>query len=178
MVEQALKALWWLRTPWMIALICSLPIGGKNIIKPTRSQLREPKCVGVVFNWVNTHPLPTQGWMLTYMRNAANEPDKKFGYMQISKDAVVSLRHLFTTLSTTKQQVICCCTVKLQTEPNHLKTGLLVEFTICTFECSGSNIMYNTAEQDALVPIYNEMKCNWLLGYKVKWASTGFQSSA
>lgn len=38
--------------------------------------------------------------------------------------------------------------------------------------------MHNTAEQDTLVPIYNEMKCNWLLGYKGKWASAGSQSSA
>lgn len=161
----------------MILPICSVPMGGKN---SSSQQGSNQEYWNVFFQLgKHTNSLPTQGWILTYMRNAANEPNKNFGYMQISKDAVVSLHHLFTTLSTTKQQqIICHCTVKLQSEPNHLKTRLLVKFMRCTFHCSGFNIMYNTAEQDSLVPIYNEMKCNWLQGYKVKWASAGFQSSA
>lgn len=94
--------------------------------------------------------------------------------MQISKVTVVSLHHLFATLSKAKQQqIICLCAVKLQREPIHFKAGLLVKFMRCTFQCLGFNIMYNTEQPYALVSIYNEMKCNWLLGYKVKWASTG-----
>ncbi len=177
MVEQALKVLWWLRTLWMILLICSEPTGKK---KSSSQHGANYEYSNVFFQLgKHTNSLPTQGWILTYMRNAANEPNKNFGYMQISKDSVVSLHHLFTTLSTTKQQqIICHCTVKLQSEPNHLKMGLLVKFMRCTFQCSDFNIMYNTAEQDTLVPIYNEMKCNWLPGCKVKWANTSFQSSA
>lgn len=40
---------------------------------------------------------------------------KKFGYMQISKESAVSLHHLFTARSITKQHhIICHITIKLQ----------------------------------------------------------------
>lgn len=108
-----------------------------------------------------------------------NQNPKIFSYMQISKDAVVSLHHLFSTLSTAKTtNHPYHCAEKLQRVAIHLKTGLLVKFTRCTFQFSGFNIMYNTAEHNSLVPICNEMKYNWLLGYKVTRANTGFQSSA
>lgn len=63
----------------------------------------------------HTNSLPTQGEILTYMRSIANEPNKKFGYMQISKESAVSLHHLFTARSITKQHhIICHITIKLQ----------------------------------------------------------------
>lgn len=49
-----------------------------------------------------------------------------FGYMQISKVTVVSLHHLFATLSTAKQQHTICLCCKPQTEPVHFNPACLL----------------------------------------------------
>lgn len=63
---------------------------------------------------------------------------KKFGYMQISKESAVSLHHLFTARSITKQHhIICHITIKLQKGTSfEKKKKLLVKFNSDTFHCS------------------------------------------
>lgn len=79
----------------------------------------------------------------------------------------------FAALSTAKQQqIICHCTAEAQRETVGENGRLLVKFTSCTFRHSGFNMMHNTQQHNGPVSVYKEMKCNWLLGYKVEgWFS-------
>lgn len=69
-----------------------------------------------LFHLINTqiHCQPREKSWHTWGALLMNQT-KKFGYMQISKESAVSLHHLFTARSITKQQhIICHITIKLQ----------------------------------------------------------------
>lgn len=123
---------------WVFLLICSLVLG-RGIIKPTGNQLWLMWCVFFFQLGKQADSLLNQGWSLTYMKSTANEPNKNFGYMQISKDTVVCLHHLITehNKTTTNHLPLYCKATKRA--KSFLKTGLLVKFTRCTFQCSALN---------------------------------------